>query len=226
MMNSDDALELVKKTLPSAAASASAFIQTAATSRSQMRSARAMIRSAMKTDKAHAVNRHLMLMSLSQGVHGFEKVVGMVEGMVGVLEGEQLQDDKLDTWCIAELDKAKEEAKATEVDIGELSAAVDEARDAIAATASEIDALKAGLAELDKSVAEATELRKKENAEATESAAANQAAVDLLGMAKNRLNKFYNPTLYVEPAKEAEEEEEFFAQLAIRRAAPGPPPEM
>merc|ERR1719198_621790 len=223
MMNSDDALELFKKTLPPPAASA--LIQTEAASRAKIRTAKAMIRTAMQSDKAHAVNRHLMLMSLSQGVHGFEKVVGMVDGMVGVLEGEQAQDDKQDVWCIAELDKAKEEAKATEVDIGELGAAVDEARDAIASTGSEIDALKAGLAELDKSVAEATDLRKKENAEATESAAANQAAVDLLGMAKNRLNKFYNPTLYVEPAKEAEEEE-FFAQLAFRRASPGPPPEM
>merc|ERR1719337_150828 len=208
MLNSDDALELFKKTLPSAA-SASAFIQTAATSRAQIRSAKAMIRSAMKTDKAHAVNRHLMLMSLSQGVHGFEKVVGMVDGMVGVLEGEQAQDDKLDTWCIAELDKAKEEAKATEVDIGELGAAVDEARDSIAQTASEIEALKAGLAELDKSVAEATELRKKENEESVEAAAANQAAVELIGLAKNRLNKFYNPTMYKEPPK-PEEEEDFF----------------
>merc|ERR1719446_676655 len=224
LMNSDDALELSKKTLPSAA-SASALVQTAATSRTQIRTAKAMIRSAMKSDKAHAVNRHLMLMSLSQGVHGFEKVVGMVDGMVGVLEGEQAQDDKQDVWCIAELDKAKEEAKTTEVDIGELAAAVDEGRDSIAQTHSEIEALKAGLAELDKSVAEATELRKKEHDESVEAAAANQACVDLLGMAKNRLNKFYNPTLYVEPAKEAEEEE-FFAQLAIRRAAPGPPPEM
>merc|ERR1719207_524332 len=43
MMNSDDALELFKKTLPSAA-SASALIQTAATSRAQIRTARAMIR--------------------------------------------------------------------------------------------------------------------------------------------------------------------------------------
>merc|ERR1719446_523763 len=222
MMNSDDALELFKKTLPSA--SASALLQTSATSRAQIRSAKAMIRSAMKSDKAHAVNRHLMLMSLSQGVHGFEKVVGMVDGMVGVLEGEQVQDDKQDVWCIAELDKAKEEAKATEVDIGELGAAVDEGRDAIDATTSEIEALKAGLAELDKSVAEATELRKKEHDESVEAAAANQAAVDLLGMAKNRLNKFYNPTLYVAPKQEPEED--FFAQLTVRRAAPGPPPEM
>merc|ERR1719231_1074735 len=151
MMNSDDALELFKKTLPSPAASA--LIQTEAASRAQIRTAKAMIRSAMKSDKAHAVNRHLMLMSLSQGVHGFEKVVGMVDGMVGVLEGEQSQDDKQDVWCIAELDKAKEEAKATEVDIGELGAAVDEVRDSIEGIASDIEALKAGLAELDKSVA-------------------------------------------------------------------------
>merc|ERR1719380_507750 len=51
----------------------------------------------------------------------------------------------------------------------------------------------------------------------------NQAAVELLGMAKNRLNKFYNPTLYKEPEKA--EEEDFFAQVAVR-ANPGPPPEM
>merc|ERR1719353_610439 len=115
-----------------------------------------------------------------------------------VLEGEQVADDKQDVWCLAELDKAKDEA-----------------------TASEIAALKKGLEDLDKSVAEATEQRKDEHAEYVDETAANQAAVELLGMAKNRLNKFYNPTLYKAPEPVAEEEE-FFAQ---RRAAPGPPPE-
>merc|ERR1719169_279321 len=37
------------------------------------------------------------------------------------------------------------------------------------------------------------------------------------------MNKFYNPTQYKEPEKAAEEE--FFAQVAIRRADPGPAPE-
>jgi CRISPR/Cas system CSM-associated protein Csm2 small subunit len=157
-------------------------------------------------------------------VHGFEKVVGMVDGMVGVLEGEQVKDDSTDVWCLAELDKAKDEAKATGVDIEELESAVDEQRDAIASTASEIEELKAGLAELDKSVAEATELRKKEHEEYVDTAASNSAALELIGMAKNRMNKFYNPTLYKEPEKK--EEEEFFAQIAIRRAEqPGPAPE-
>merc|ERR1719387_3132476 len=101
MLNSDDALELFKKTLPSAAA-ASAFIQTSATTRSQMRQARTLIQSAMKTDKSHTAERQVMLMALRRGVHGFEKVVGMVDGMVGVLEEEQAKDDKTEVWCLEE----------------------------------------------------------------------------------------------------------------------------
>merc|ERR1719482_316280 len=224
LLNSDDALELFKKTMPSAAAAASSLIQTAATTRSQMRSAKTLIQGAMSSDKSHMGKRHLMLMALRSGVHGFEKVIGMVDGMVGVLEGEQVQDDRQDKFCLAELEKAKEDAKATEVDIGDLAAAISEQRDSIATTASEIEALQAGLAALDKSVAEATENRKKEHEEYVDSAAMNQATVELLGMAKNRMNKFYNPTLYKAP--EPEPAEEFFAQLAIRRAGqPGPPPE-
>merc|ERR1719160_2065296 len=143
--------------------------------------------------------------------------------MVGVLEEEQTKDDKTDVWCLEELDKAKDEAKATGVDIEELASAVDEMRDSIATTASEIAELKSGLEDLDKSVAEATELRKKEHEESVDTAASNQAALELIGMAKNRMNKFYNPTQYKEPEKEPEED--FFAQVSIRRADPGPAPE-
>jgi len=223
MLNSDDALELFKKTMPSAAA-ASAFIQTSATTSTQLRRVQTLIKGAMRADESHAVNRHLMLAALRSGTGGFEKVVGMVDGMVGVLEGEQAKDDKQDVWCLAELDKAKEEAKATGVDIEDLAGAVDEMRDGIASVSSEMEALKKGLADLDESVAEATEQRKKEHEESLEEAASNAACVELLGMAKNRLNKFYNPTLYKEPEKAAEEEE-FFAQVKVRRADPGPPPE-
>merc|ERR1719456_1149443 len=178
----------------------------------------------MSSDRTHSTKRHLILTALRSGMGsgGFEKVTGMIDGMVGVLEGEQVKDDDQDKWCLAELDKAKEEAKQTEVDIGDLRAAIEEQRDAIASVASEIEALKAGLVELDKSVADATEQRKKEHATYLNESASNQAVVELLGMAKNRLNKFYNPTLYKEPP----EAEEFFAQIAVRRAAqPGPPPE-
>merc|ERR1719421_1878012 len=229
MLNSDDALELFKKTIPSAAAS---FVQTSATTRTrsrmqmrtQMRRAKDLIQGAMSSDKAHSVKKHLMLLALKSGMGGFEKVVGMVDGMVGVLEEEQVQDDKQDVWCLDELDKAAEEIKATETDLEQVRAAIDEGRDGVAGVASEIEAIKAGLVELDKSVAEATEQRKKEHQEYIDSAAMNQATVELIGMAKNRMNKFYNPTLYKEPEKK--DEDDFFAQVAVRRAAPGPAPEM
>merc|ERR1719399_507031 len=159
----------------------------------------------MMTDKGHAVRRHLIVAALQSNSGGFEKVTGMVDNMVGVLEGEQAKDDKQDVWCLAELDKAKDEAKATEVEVGDLGAAVEQARDSIASVDSEIEALKTGLEDLDES-------------------AGNAAAVELLGMAKNRLNKFYNPTLYKAPP--APEEEDFFAQrAAIRADQPGPAPE-
>merc|ERR1719335_2081863 len=170
MLNSDDALELFKKTLPAAAA----LIQTSASTRSQMRRARTLIAKAMGSDREHAVTRHLILAALKSGTGGFEKVNTMIDGMNEVLEGEQVADDKQDVWCLAELDKAKEEAKATEGDIGDLAAAIDSQRDAIETTAAEIADLKKGLEELDKSVAEATEQRKDEHAEYIDETAANQ----------------------------------------------------
>merc|ERR550514_710373 len=52
MLNSDDALELFKKTLPSAASSA--FIQTSSGTSMQLRRAKVLIRDAMASDSAHA----------------------------------------------------------------------------------------------------------------------------------------------------------------------------
>merc|ERR1740123_416146 len=54
---------------------------------------------------------------------------------------------------------------------------------------------------LDKSVVEATEQRKAENTEYKQVIADHTAAKDLLTLAKNRLNKFYNPKLYKPPPK-------------------------
>merc|ERR1719191_1715505 len=62
-------------------------------------------------------------------------------------------------------------------------------------------ALEAGIKALDKSVAEATELRKEENEDFTSLMASDTAAKSLLAIAKNRLNQFYNPKLYKPPPK-------------------------
>merc|ERR1712118_496223 len=52
--------------------------------RSQMRRAKDIIQGAMSADKAHSMKKHIMLLALKSGMGGFEKVVGMVDGMVEV----------------------------------------------------------------------------------------------------------------------------------------------
>jgi len=105
------------------------------------------------------------------------------------------------------------------------------AEEGIATLTDELAALAAGIAELDKSVAEATEQRKEEHTDFTELMASDTQAKDLLGVAKNRLNKFYNPSLYIAPPKKELTREEAVYQTVVPAAfmqhgvAPPPPPE-
>jgi len=79
--------------------------------------------------------------------------------------------------------------------VKDANAAIADAKETLATVYQEMAALVAGLGELDASVAAATELRKKENAAFKDLRASNTAAMDLIEMAKKRLNKFYNPKL-------------------------------
>merc|ERR1712060_219334 len=65
----------------------------------------------------------------------------------------------------------------------------------------DIATLTATIKALDESVAEATAQRKSENEEFKALMASDSAAKELMGIAKNRLNQFYNPSLYNPPAK-------------------------
>jgi len=71
----------------------------------------------------------------------------------------------------------------------------------IAQAKEDIATITAAIKALDESVAEATEQRKDENEEYKSLVASDTAAKELLKIAKNRLNKFYNPSLYKPPAK-------------------------
>jgi len=200
MLNGDDALELFKKTLPSAGAAV--FLQTGVTTHSHMRRASTLLENLATADRSHTPMLRMMLAALhSHNGKGFDKVVQMIDDMVTLLAKEQADDDAKKDFCIAELNKVEGQKKELEGTISDMEAEIEELADSIATTTSEIAALKKGLEDLDKSVVEATEQRKDEHAEYTDTAAANQAAVELIGMAKNRMNKFYNPSQYKEPPK-------------------------
>jgi len=125
-----------------------------------------------------------------------------------LLQEEQKEDEKQKEWCEAEFDTSEDKEGELKRKIAGLESSIEEMKEGIATLTDDLAALKSGIEALDKSVAEATETRKAEHAEDTTVAAQNNAAVQLLGVAENRLNKFYNPTLYVAPPRRELTEEE------------------
>jgi septal ring factor EnvC (AmiA/AmiB activator) len=155
----------------------------------------------------------------------FAKIITMIDGMVVVLTKEQQSDNDKREYCDTALDLGDDKKKDLERSISLLEKAIDEEQQAIAMLTDEIKSLEDGIVALDKSVAQATEQRKEENAEFTELMANDAAAKEVLGYAKNRLNKFYNPKLYKAPPKrELSEEDRIVVNMGgtlAPTAAPG-----
>jgi len=121
---------------------------------------------------------------------------------------EQEDDDAQKKWCEGEFDTTEDQSKDTSRLIKGLTAKIGETEEAIKTVTAEIAELKKGITELDEAVTEATKQRKDEHKEFVQTAAENNAALQLLEVAKNRLNKFYNPALYKEPERRELTEEE------------------
>jgi chromosome segregation ATPase len=245
VLNDDDALELFKKTLPSASSS---FLQVGVTAKEMRKRALAVVHRA-RTHSRHKTQYDLIALALTGKKISFDKVLLMIDDMVAMLKAEQGEDDKKKAYCAEEFDLTEDKKKALARTLSLEATAIDKAKDAIATLTEEIAALEAGIVALDKSVAEATEQRKEENADFTELMASDTAAKDLLGFAKNRLNKFYNPKLYKAPPKRDLSDEDSivvsmggtlaptnapggiagtgiaFVQVSASKAAPPPPPE-
>jgi hypothetical protein len=112
-----------------------------------------------------------------------------------------LDDDHKKEYCLGQFDVSDDKKKSLERTMSLEAAAMDKAKETIAVLSDEIASLEAGIKALDKSVAEATAQRKEENEDYTEMMAQDTAAKELLSIARNRLNKFYNPKLYKAPPK-------------------------
>merc|ERR1719253_2481430 len=115
------------------------------------------------------------------------------------------------------IDQTEDKVKELELTVSDLSKAVADAEENVATLSEEIEGLSDGIKALDKQVAEATEQRKEEHADSVDTLTSDKAAKEIIAFAKNRMNKFYNPKLYVAPPAT---ESPAFAQVA-----PAPPPE-
>merc|ERR1740121_1726548 len=224
ILNDDDALDLFKKTLPSAGAS---FVQLQTTASAMRARARAFLAQARSRPGQDRQRIDFVTLALNGRKVGFDKVIKLIHELVVTLKKEQDDDDHKKEYCTAQFDEAEDKKKELERTISHLGAGIEEAKEGIQTLGDEISALKAGIVALDKAVAEATEQRKAENAEYKELMASNGAAKEIILFAKNRLNKFYNPKMYKAPPKKAEEAASFvqLASSASVAGAPPPPPE-
>merc|ERR1719160_1770243 len=149
------------------------------------------------------------------GMHAdFGNITGMVDDMLTLESEEQGSDDHQKPWCNGEFQKEDREEKGEKTEMAALEAEMEEETDAIAGLEEEIKALTEGVAGLDKSVALATEQRKEEHTQYQETLALTKTAIELIGKAKNRLQKFYNPALYKPPpTKELAADDKILANL-------------
>jgi len=240
ILNDDDSLELFKKTLPSPS-----LLQTRASGREVRRQALHALMASKRQRKMLADPRlDFLVLALHGKKVSFDKVLTMIDSMVELLGQEQASDDKKKAYCESELDKKEDEKKELELAVSDLGKAIEDAEGNIATLTEEVAALEKGIKDLDAQVAEATENRKEEHAQNQETLTNDGAAKEVLGLAMNRLRKFYAPALYKPPPKrELSAEDRIvvnmggsvpeppapgFLQLTEQRSsreAPPPPPE-
>merc|ERR1740117_927398 len=177
------------KSRPGASAS---FMQVEVTSQAMRAQALSMLKSV--TDRTPALD--FIALALHGKKIGFGQVIKMIDDLVVELKKEQEDDENKKEYCEEQFDLSDDKKKLLEKSVADLETAITESEEGIVTTKEQIDALEDGIRSLDKSVAEATEQRKDENVDYKDLMANDGAAKELIGFAKNRLNKFYNPKLY------------------------------
>jgi len=219
ILNDDDALDLFKKTLSLAQQrDTMGFLQQRSGSAVAAR-ARQVVGGLVKTDSKHYAQLALIQYSLKAKAVDFSKVLAMIDGMVDVLGKEQADDDAQKDFCEKEFEKSEAEKKATEDSIATSAASIEEMSAESESLAAEVANLQAEIKALDKAVAEATAQRQEEHAEFLTVQTENNAALQLIDAAKNRLFKFYRPNLHKEEARR-----ELTEQEELEVAAGGPDP--
>jgi chromosome segregation ATPase len=217
ILNDDDALEMFKKTLPGASAS---LMQVGVSVQAMKNRALMLLQGVKDGKKSDRQHLDYIMLAIRGKAQGFEKVIKLIDEMVALLKEEQLADEHKKEYCEMQFDAMDDKKKGLEREESKLEKSIDDAKEGITALTGEIEALGDGIKALDKAVKEATEQRQEENSDAKTLIASNGAAKDLLAFAKNRLNKFYNPKLYVPEGAS-------FMQISEHRNAadPGPAPE-
>jgi len=206
ILNDDDALDLFKKTLESPA-----LLQIEDRAKDLRHKALAMLKKVKHFEESPQFNFITLLLKGKK--QGFGKVIKMIDDLVALLGQEQKDDDQHKDWCGVEFDGAEDKEKDLKRRVGGLETKITETEQSISAIIEELETLRENIRQLDHAVDDATFQRKDEHKEFMRTQSENNAALQLLEIAKNRLNKFYNPTLYKGPERrELTEEEKLYVR--------------
>merc|ERR1719316_1923178 len=224
ILTDDDALDIFKKAAPSAFVQDSSpsgsygfhhhrnmftgelvFLQVKSTQASAVYKAQRLLPSRAVSNRGglmlFTLRSKLRHASRTRAPVDFSEIIKMVDRMVEVLKKEGRDDMTKKDFCVADLDKTDREKMATEDHLSSLGATLEEISGDIDSVSQAISDLEEGIKNLDRDVAQATEQRKSEHAEYTVNVQMQEMAIEIMGKAKNRLNKFYNPSAYKPPPK-------------------------
>lgn len=240
ILNDDDALDVFKKAVPSALVQTDTgsamgygyhhhknmftgemvFLQTRVKPAAALQKVQAIL--AASSSKSTGIG--LLMFTLKsklrlaqkatvtqKGAVDFSVIFKMIDDMVAVLKKEAKDDRDQKDFCVAELDKTEREKEGTDDKLSNIGASIEELTGDLDTISQGIADLIAGIAALDKDVAVATEQRKEEHEDYAVNVQMQEVAIEIVGKAKNRLNKFYNPSAYKAPPKKEMSMEEKLA---------------
>jgi len=210
ILNDDDALEVFKKVVPSAALvqkpNYEALLQLMSKKGSKISAKDGHHKNALIQLHNKEEPKKEDPMTTGDAVASSEKVVeDMINTMVAVLHDEDVGDEHKRNWCTNETETAYEIQAEKKETIEKTTTTITEEEDMLATTIAEIQALKDKIAATDKMVHEATEERKNEHQEFVDAFATSATALRLIDKAITRLEKFYSPEKHAKEVKAVKE---------------------
>jgi len=215
ILTDDDALDVFKKAVPASFVQGPhvnrftgqlSFLQSRRQPAAMLQKAQAILSSVSAQKGSMPLGMILYTLKTqtrlaAKGAVDFTAITKMIDEMVAILSGENKDDIQQKDFCIKELEKTEREKAATDDKLSQLTSSIEEITDNSETSAQTIANLQDGVHNLDRDVAQATEQRKKEHAEYVENVQLSETALALMAKAKNRLQKFYNPSQYKAPPK-------------------------
>jgi len=197
VLNNDDATALFSKTdTRPAEEAAPALLQVSIKKNSPKAVALEALRQVRRSDnKAITMLAFSAKQALKSGAVDFGKIMKMIDDMIVLLKEEYKTDLSTRDECNADLNKSATDSKDVARAVKGLEAKVEELTESIAQATEVVAKSAQEVKDSEQTMAEATDQRKKENAEFTIAVDMNNQAVKLVMLAKDKLNAFYNPDL-------------------------------